>query len=80
MNGPYLVSSVRITLNGDVFLDIGAAAPEQTMTIFIPSTSASQFSPNTFRLKWIFVRGVIADNEGSPQIVVTMPSQIRLRG
>ena len=77
-HGPYLVASVRVLANGNAYLNIGAEYPNQTMTIFIPAASASNFAPTTFRLKQIMVRGKIVTYKDKPEIVVNRPAQIRV--
>jgi len=77
-HGPYLVATVRVLANGNAYLNIGAAYPNQTMTIFIPAASASLFAPTTLRLKQIMVRGKIVTYKDKPEIVVTLPAQIRV--
>lgn len=76
--GPYLVAGVRVVANGNAYLSIGAKYPNQTMTIFIPSAAAPKFSPETYRLKRIMVRGKIVTYKDKPEIVVTLPAQIRV--
>ena len=77
-HGPYLVAHVRVSANGNAFLNIGAAFPNHTMTIFIPARAAANFAPTTYRMKQIMVRGKIVDYKGKPEIVVTLPAQIRV--
>ena len=78
-HGPYFVATVRVAANGNVYLNIGAPYPNQTMTIFIPAASASTFTPTTFQRKQIMVRGTIVTYKGKPEIVVKLPAQIRVR-
>ena len=77
-HGPYLVADVRVLANGNAYLSIGSAYPNHTMTIFIPARAAANFAPTTYRMKQIMVRGKIVDYKGKPEIVVTLPTQIRV--
>jgi hypothetical protein len=63
------------------FLYLGGDYPNQLLTIMIKSTDISKFKgyPEVdFKGKEICVTGVIVNDKGKPQIVVSRPKQIKI--
>ncbi len=77
-NGPYVVVNVNVSKARDAFLNIGAAYPNQTLTIFIAEADIAKFDVESYAGKRILVRGMITGGKGKPEIKVTDPSQIRI--
>ena len=62
---------------GNIFLTMGGAYPNQVFAAFIPSTSASKFlNPQQYEGRTVSVSGKITLYQGKPEIIVTSPSQI----
>jgi hypothetical protein len=63
-----------------IYLSMGGIFPNQAFTVFIPFTSAPQFSnPQQYKGRTVSVAGKIRLVRGKPEIVVTSPSQIAAR-
>jgi hypothetical protein len=62
---------------GNIFLAMGGAYPNQAFTAFIPSTSASKFSdPEQCQGRELAISGRIILYRESPEIIVTSASQM----
>ena len=62
---------------GNIFLIMGGKNPNQTLTAFIPSASAADFSnPQQYQGKTVAVSGKITLYRGQAEIIVTNVSQI----
>lgn len=66
-----------------VFLNFGHEHPDQTFTLVVWSDALGKFGRQNvdleeFEGKWVCVTGVVSNFRGKPQIVVEMPSQIRV--
>lgn len=71
------IDGVHQSAEGDIFLTIGGAYPNQAFTAFIPSTSASKFShPEQYQGRTLAISGQIILYRESPEIIVTSASQI----
>ena len=77
-NGPYVVVNVNISKARDAFLNIGAAYPNQTLTVVIAEADIAKFDVESYVGKRIMVRGMITAGKGKPEIKVTDPSRIRI--
>lgn len=77
-----LVKSARWASNSNrkpTFLNLDEAYPRQTFTVVIFEEHRSAFTPppeDQFKDKRICVTGKIEEFRGTPEIVVTVPSQI----
>jgi hypothetical protein len=73
------VENIHQSGKGNVFLNLGGHYPNQAVTAYIPSSSASNFSDvKKYEGKRVSVTGKIALYKGKPEIVVTSPSQISI--
>ena len=73
-------STKLLTSSNITFLDLGAAHPDQELTLVIKGEDRSKFKGQPevdYKDKNICVTGTIIDFKGKPEIVVTDPSQIK---
>jgi hypothetical protein len=74
------VDGVHQSGKGNIFLNMGGKYPNQAFTAFVPSSSAAQFSQlDQYEGRMVEVSGKIALYHGKPEIVVTSPSQVRIK-
>ena len=65
---------------GNIFLNMGGRHPDETFTVFVPSSAASEFKDiKMYDGKTISVTGKIEDHKGKPQISVKSPSDITIK-
>ncbi len=71
------VASVHVTRSGTVFLNFGAAYPEQTFTAVIFRSAASRFpNPEHWDGKRVRVTGPVRLYRGRPEIILEEPSRL----
>jgi hypothetical protein len=74
--GGKFISGAGITL-----LDLGAAHPNQELTLLIKGDDRKKFTGNPediFKDKNVCVTGTVIDYKGKPEIVITDPAQIKV--
>jgi DNA/RNA endonuclease YhcR with UshA esterase domain len=71
------VNGVHQSGRGNIFLNLGGKNPNQVVTVFVPASSAAEFSnPQQYDGKTVAVSGKIELYHGKPEIIVTNVSQI----
>ncbi len=66
---------------GNVFLNLGGKHPNETFTVFVPASAASEFKDvKSYEGKTISVTGKIEDHKGKPEIAVKLPADITVKG
>jgi len=73
-------STKLLTPSNMTFLDLGAAHPNQDLTLVIKGEDRSKFKGQPevdYKDKNICVTGLVIDFKGKPEIVVSDPSQIK---
>ena len=74
------VDDVHQTTAGTIFINMGGAYPNNAFTIFIPASSAVDFkSFKNYKGARLSVSGKIGEFKEKPQIVVTDPSQLKVK-
>jgi hypothetical protein len=74
------VESAYQAKGGNIFLNMGGRHPDETFTVFVPASSASEFKDiKIYDGKTISVTGKIEDHKGKPQISVKSPSEITIK-
>src|SRR4051812_19993195 len=65
---------------GNIFLNMGGKHPNETFTVFVPASAATEFKDvKMYDGKTISVTGKIEDHKGKPQISVKSPSDITIK-
>src|SRR5947199_6150801 len=65
---------------GNIFLNLGGKHPNEAFTVFVPTSSASEFKDvKMYDGKTISVTGKITEHNGKPEITVKSPSDITIK-
>lgn len=65
---------------GNIFLNMGGRHPDETFTVFVPSSAASEFKDiRIYEGNTISVTGKIEGHKGKPQSSVKSPSDITIK-
>jgi len=74
------VESAFQAKGGNIFLNIGGRHPDETFTVFVPASAASEFKDiKVYDGKTISVTGKIEDHNGKPEISIKSPSEITIK-
>jgi DNA/RNA endonuclease YhcR with UshA esterase domain len=74
------VDSLHQSVEGNISLNIEGKYPDQIFIAFIPAAAAAEFSDvGQYGNKTVAVSGKIELYRGTPQIVLSLPSQITLK-
>ena len=66
---------------GNIFLNMGGRHPNETFTIFVPASAASEFKDvKAYDGKTVSVTGKIEEHKDKPQIAIRSSSDITAKG